>query len=51
MDRPSKKEIKEAIEKLKAKPNAPHSGPPVGGNEAGSLSAKKSSKRIRKQGI
>jgi len=51
MDRPSKAEIKAAIEKLKAKPsgNAPGGASPT--NNTGKLSSKKNSQRIRKQGV
>lgn len=48
MKRPSKKEIKEAIEKLKDKPKDT-SGPTD--QSAGKLEPKKSSQRIRKQGV
>ena len=47
MKRPSKKEIREAIEKLKEKPST--SSTPE--QKVGELSTKKSSQRIRKQGI
>jgi hypothetical protein len=46
--RPTKKEIKEAVEKLKARPSDTTGG--VDQN-VGQLSPKKSSKRIRKQGV
>ena len=48
MNRPSKKEIKAAIEKLKEKPSEPGkaSEPNIG-----KPPAKKSSQRIRKQGV
>ncbi len=48
MKRPSKKEIKEAIEKLKEKPQA-HMSPEA--QREVNLAAKKDSKRIRKQGV
>lgn len=47
MNRPSKKEIKAAVDKLKDKPegaNAPE-------QQVGKLSPKKDTKRIRKQGV
>jgi hypothetical protein len=47
MNRPSKKDIKAAIDKLKDSPSS--SAPPE--HKAGQLSPKKSSQRIRKQGV
>lgn len=47
MKRPSKKEIKAAIDKLKDKP----SGGATPEVNVGKLESKKSSQRIRKQGI
>jgi len=49
MSRPSKKEIKAAVDKLKEKP----SGPPPTGSQSGKLSlgSKKDNRRIRKQGV
>ncbi len=48
MNRPSKKDIKAAVDKLKDKSTGPSkASEPVGGK----LPAKKSSQRIRKQGI
>jgi hypothetical protein len=47
MERPSKKDIKAAIDKLKDKP----SGQGAPELKAGKLTEKKSSKRIRKQGV
>ncbi len=47
MTRPSKKDIKAAVDKLKAKPeggNAPE-------QQVGKLTPKKDTKRIRKQGV
>ncbi|MBX7132111.1 MAG: hypothetical protein K1X67_05460 [Fimbriimonadaceae bacterium] len=49
MNKPSKKQIKEAVEKLKGK-SVDKSGP-IDPNSAGKLSPKKSSQRIRKQGV
>lgn len=50
MNRPSKKDIKAAVEKLKQKGEG--SSQPTGEqNTARSLEPKKSSKRIRKQGV
>ncbi len=49
MKRPSKKEIKEAIDRLKDKPAGSSSVEPK--SEKFSLGAKKDSKRIRKQGV
>jgi hypothetical protein len=48
MKRPSKKDIKAAVDKLKDKSSGT-SGPD--NKEVGSLSSKKSSQRIRKQGV
>jgi len=48
MDRPSKKEIKAAVDALKNKPQAAGTS---GNQKVGRLSAKKSSQRIRKKGI
>lgn len=48
MNRPSKKAIKAAIDKLKDQPDATHVAPET---QVGKLSSKKSSQRIRKQGI
>ena len=48
MKRPSKKEIKAAIDKLKEKPSGTSQAPEP---QIGKLSEKKSSKRIRKQGV
>ncbi len=48
MDRPSKKDIKAAVDKLKEKPaNASSATEPT----VGKLGAKKTSQRIRKQGV
>lgn len=51
MKRPSKKEIKEALEKLKSGDNT--SKPQINADDSkpGKLASKKSSKRIRKQGV
>jgi hypothetical protein len=50
MERPSKKEIKAALDRLKA-PNASSSSP-TGGENGPAPTAKKSNKnRIRKQGV
>jgi hypothetical protein len=48
MERPSKKEIKAVVDGLKNKPQAAGTN---GNQKVGKLSAKKSSLRIRKQGI
>ena len=48
MDRPTKKDIKAAVEKLKEKKDGPSSSPE---QNTAKLAAKKSSQRIRKQGI
>jgi hypothetical protein len=48
MDRPSKKEIKAAVDKLK---NKSEGSQPTGKQEGGKLTDKKTSRRIRKQGI
>ncbi|HZH98004.1 MAG TPA: hypothetical protein VEX38_03460 [Fimbriimonadaceae bacterium] len=47
MNRPSKKDIKAAVDKLKDAPS--QSAPPE--HKKGELSPKKSSQRIRKQGV
>ena len=47
MQRPSKKDIKAAIGKLKDKPSGSTSSEP----QVGKLSTKKDNKRIRKQGV
>ncbi len=48
MKRPSKKDIKAAIDKLKDKPSSSSGAPePI----VGKLDSKKSSQRIRKQGV
>lgn len=47
MKRPSKKEIKAAVDKLKDKPE----GTGVPEPKIGQLTSKKSSQRIRKQGV
>ncbi|MCC7435826.1 MAG: hypothetical protein IT363_14165 [Methanoregulaceae archaeon] len=47
MSRPSKKDIKAAVEKLKEKPSAGNAPEP----QVGKLPAKKDTKRIRKQGV
>jgi hypothetical protein len=47
MKRPSKKDIKAAIDKLKDKPSGPSGAEP----SVGKLASKKTSQRIRKQGI
>jgi hypothetical protein len=51
--RQSKKQIKAAIDKLKEKPpgSSDPSHPPAQGPAGGNLSQKKSSMRIRKQGV
>lgn len=49
MNRPSRKEIKAAIEKLKEKPSGTLSGSSE--QSAAKLPPKKSSQRIRKKGI
>lgn len=48
MKRPSKKEIKEEIERLKAKPGG---GFKPAEQKIGKLAPKKSNQRIRKQGV
>lgn len=48
MSRPSKKDIKAAIEKLKEKPAGPTSVPEP---QVGKPEPKKTSQRIRKQGV
>lgn len=48
MKRPSSKEIKEAVEKLKAKPVGETKAPDL---KIGKESAAKTSRRIRKQGV
>lgn len=49
MNKPSKKDIKAAIEGLKSTPAGEIVNP--GHNAGGNLAAKKTSKRIRKQGV
>lgn len=52
MARPSKKEIKAAIDKLKEAPEGSSDTSPAAGNTSPSLQAKKANKnRIRKQGV
>lgn len=48
MKRPSNKEIKAAVEKLKAKPGGESKAPDL---KVGKESAAKTSRRIRKQGV
>jgi hypothetical protein len=48
MNRPSKKEIKAAVDKLKDKSSGSSSAPE---KNVGKLTEKKSSQRIRKQGV
>ncbi len=47
MKRPSKKDIKAAVDKLKDKPSGSSTPEPT----VGELATKKNSKRIRKQGV
>jgi hypothetical protein len=46
--RPSKKDIKAAVDKLKENPSGPSGTPET---KVGKLASKKSSQRIRKQGV
>lgn len=48
MSKPSKKDIKAAVDALKSKPTGNNSVPD---HNTGKLSAEKSNKRIRKQGV
>lgn len=48
MKRPSKKEIREAVEKLKEKPTGTKN---TAESDTGKLAPKKSTQRIRKQGV
>jgi hypothetical protein len=50
MNRPSKKEIQAAVEKLKAKPT-PKAGATENTTPSAPLTGKKSSIKIRKQGV
>ena len=49
MAKPTKKQIKDAVERLKATTDAKHDLPET--RASGSLEPKKSSQRIRKQGV
>ena len=51
MEQRSKKDIKAAIDKLKEKSSGTYGGPPENQTNSGKLASKKSSKRIRKQGV
>jgi hypothetical protein len=51
MSRPSKKDIKAALDKLREKPTGQSDGGFQDGGDSSKLSDKKSSQRIRKQGV
>lgn len=51
MNRPSKKDIRKAVQELKHKADGAHEGTPESAHPQGKLPDKKSSQRIRKQGV